>query len=234
MAVLCITLNVQMLLFSLFIVEFFALFWLSRRLTKALSKFIFRLTKSQGITIYFLSLFFLPGVIVHELSHMLLAGLTFVRVGDMEFIPKLTDDGVRMGSVAIGKTDAIRRAIIGIAPIILGVALLFLIAVFYTSDVYPFLSWQTLVLLYVVFQVGNTMFSSPKDLEGFLEISAAVIFFAVVLVVFSYLAEISLLPLLSIFVFLSPSLSLLVKILGVIIAVDVAVIGVLKIIDNRR
>ena len=100
-----------MSLVVLFIGELILLFLLSRALTKTLSRFL---------SISALSFLFLPGVIVHELSHMLVAAILIVPIGEIEFMPKRTEGGVKLGSVAIGSCDPIRRAIIGFAPVFVG------------------------------------------------------------------------------------------------------------------
>ncbi|HKC14513.1 MAG TPA: hypothetical protein VKC89_00935, partial [Patescibacteria group bacterium] len=78
----------------LFPFEFIFLFILSRTLTRKLSFLPINLT----------SFLFLPGVIVHELSHYLLASLLFVPVGDIEFMPQRREGELKLGSVSIGQT----------------------------------------------------------------------------------------------------------------------------------
>lgn len=130
-------------------------------------------TGNQTITIYFLSFLFLPGVIIHEFSHLLTASLLFVPVGEIEFIPKVSGSGVKLGSVKIGKTDFLRRAVIGFAPILVGAGIMIGFLYYFTPAIlnFPKISFlETILILYVVFQLGNTMFSSRKDVEGALEL----------------------------------------------------------------
>ncbi len=153
----------------IFFSELVLLFFLSKFLSQSLSKIFMRLTKSQNVTIHLLSLFFLPGVIIHELAHLLTASLLFVPVGEMEFSPKIIEDGVKLGGVAIGHTDPFRRAVIGFAPVLFGTALIILIPIYFLSGGFSF-DWKSLVIFYLVFEVGNTMFSSRKDVEGTIEL----------------------------------------------------------------
>ena len=93
--------------------------------------------------------------------------MMFVPVGRIEILPQIDGDEVRLGSAEIGQTDMLRRMVIGLAPIIVG--LLVMVGTLWLS--YGNLSketpvWQVLVVLYVIFQVGNSMFSSKKDMEG--------------------------------------------------------------------
>lgn len=174
-----------MLYYFIFITELLVLFFLSRLLTRSISSLFLRITKSQSATIQLLSFIFLPGIIIHELAHLLVAGMLFVPVGEIEFLPQIKDNGVKLGSVAIGKTDPIRRAIIGVAPVFAGLAALFAIFSF------VFDSSNVLILLggfYGLFAVSNTMFSSRKDIEGLLEvlIVGAIIFLALYFIGFGF------------------------------------------------
>ena len=152
---------------ALFIAELLLLFSLSRSLTSALAKFFYTLTGSRRATINILAFIFLPGTIIHELSHLLVAGMMFVPVGRIEVLPQIDGDEVRLGSAEIGQTDMLRRMVIGMAPILVG--LLVMVGTLWLS--YGNLSgetpiWQVFIVLYVIFQVSNSMFSSKKDMEG--------------------------------------------------------------------
>jgi hypothetical protein len=89
--------------------------------------------------------------------------MLFVATGEVEFFPEIQGNQVKMGSVAIAKTDPLRRFLIGVAPLIGGLGILLLSFAYLRASS---LSWQSVLLLYIVFQVGNTMFSSSKDMEG--------------------------------------------------------------------
>lgn len=114
---------------------------------------------------------------MHELAHLLTAALLLVPVGHIEFFPKVTEHGVKLGSVAIAKTDVIRRAIIGFAPVLFGTAIILGLLYYLTIPGALFLQngWvKFVVAFYVLFEVGNTMFSSQKDVEGTLELVGVV------------------------------------------------------------
>lgn len=149
----------------LFFAQILLLFFLSQQLTKKLSQVFFHFFKSQKVVIHILSFLFLPGVIVHELAHLMVANLLFVPTGEVEFLPEIHGNEVKMGSVAIAKTDPLRRFLIGAAPLFVGLFVLFLLF-WYFYPVKSLLSFPTALLLYAVFQVSNTMFSSRKDMEG--------------------------------------------------------------------
>jgi len=157
-----------MVYFILLFIETVILFLLSRSMSKILSKFL---------SINLISLIFLPGVFIHELSHLLVAAILFVPVGEMEFIPKKSGDGVKLGSVEIAKTDPIRRSIIGFAPVFLGLMIVVGMVYLFSSNllffqnqgVYVYVA-VILLLTYLLFAVSNTMFSSKVDMEGTVEI----------------------------------------------------------------
>lgn len=158
----------SMIYFILLFIEAIILFLLSRFMSKVLYRFM---------SINLMSFIFLPGIIIHELSHLFAAVILFVPVGDMEFIPKKDGDGIKLGSVEIGKTDPIRRAVIGFAPafagllIVIGAIYLFSsnISFFQNLNFYVFIA-VVLLLTYLLFAVSNTMFSSSADMKGAAEI----------------------------------------------------------------
>jgi len=148
--------------------EITALFFLSRKISKILSRFL---------PINVLSFLFLPGVIIHELAHLLAAVILFVSVGNMEFVPKITSGRLKLGSVEIGKTDPIRRSIIGFAPVFTGFMIVVGIVYFLSINISFFQNKEIyvsaaagLAIIYLLFAISNTMFSSSKDMEGTAEI----------------------------------------------------------------
>lgn len=171
----CYTLSMLWLIF--FLLEFLVLFFLSQLLTKTLSGWMLQKTRNEKMTVSLLSFLFLPGVIVHELSHWLLANLLFVRTGEIEFLPQIREDTVKLGSVAVAKTDIFRRFLIGAAPVIFGVTTIVLLVYFLLPEGINF-SWQSLVVFYALFEVSNTMFSSSKDMEGALALLGGMVVFA--------------------------------------------------------
>lgn len=180
-----------MYVLGIFIIELTLLFLLSQYLSKALSAWFYYIFKNQAVVIHVLSILFLPGVILHELSHLLTASMLFVPTGEIEFLPEIRGNEVKMGSVSIAKTDPFRRFLIGVAPLLAGLGILFLLFWYFVPGLTLF-SWQTALLVYAVFEISNTMFSSRKDMEGAVGLLIfAVIIFILLLVlripVFGYL-----------------------------------------------
>lgn len=142
---------------------------LSMIIPSLLVQIFYYFTRSHRVSIWLLSIIVLPGTFVHEMAHLLTAGGLLVRVGEISLFPEIKEHGVKLGHVEIEKTDFIRRALIGFAPVFFGMGILVggvsLANNFYFQQgQYPV--WLVLVLFYLVVVIGNTMFSSRKDLEG--------------------------------------------------------------------
>jgi len=113
----------------------------------------------------FYSLVFLPGTIIHELSHLFIAEILRVKTGQITILPELTDSKrERLGSVATASSDPIRGFLIGLAPFVSGIALLLvmgsLLRTGWDSSA-PW--WQLAILIYGLIVVGNSMLISQED-----------------------------------------------------------------------
>ncbi len=172
------TLNIVI---AFFFIELVLLFLLSRRLTSELSFLFYNIFKSQKIAVWLMAFVFLPGTIIHEFSHALMAHLLFVHVGKMELMPQMDGNNLKLGSVQVGRVDIIRNFFIGIAPFLVGTTLLLLLL--YYSFSYNLLGFNLLTvgILYALFVIANTMYSSRKDMEGAIE------FFALTLLPIAFL-----------------------------------------------
>lgn len=169
-----------MFFFSLFFSELFVLFLLSRRLTRILSQLFYTISKSQHVAITAIAILFFPGTLIHELAHALSAGLLGVRVGTIEFMPKIDGEHVKLGSVQIAHTDPIRRFLIGAAPFFLGTTLLISLLFYFVQNQLFNNYFFVLFVGYTVFEIGNTMFSSRKDMEGAIELFTAIILLVII------------------------------------------------------
>jgi len=156
-----------MLYFVLFIIQVLFLYFLSRHLARNVHRLFFHLTKNEKWAHWLLAIFFLPGTFLHEIAHFLAALVLLVPVGQIELMPEKWEDGkLKMGSVPVAKTDPLRRAIIGVAPFVLGIVIIFA-SLSWAGSQKLFDNYLVLIFLgYLIFQVGNTMFTSSKDLEG--------------------------------------------------------------------
>lgn len=124
-----------------------------------------RLTKNHDVSLAILSFIFLPGTIIHELSHFITATILFLRVVDVQIFPKWDNYSVKLGSVVYEKKDAVRGVIVGISPLFFGSLILVLIRVL---RLFPHESiFINSLMVYLIFIISSTMFSSKQDLQDF-------------------------------------------------------------------
>jgi hypothetical protein len=117
----------------------------------------------RRLHLYVVFFLLLPGIFLHELSHILMAELLQVKTGELKLKPELKDGELRLGSAQIALTDPFRLTLIGIAPFITGMAFLWAL-IYFGLD--PTLGWWRLLIGYLIFSVANTLFSSASDLQA--------------------------------------------------------------------
>ncbi|MCB8942326.1 MAG: hypothetical protein H6658_00990 [Ardenticatenaceae bacterium] len=138
----------------------------------------------RAVILYAILMF--PGVLLHELSHWLMAKLLGVRTGSMSLLPQVQPDGtVQLGYVTYYKghdLGPIRESLVGGAPLLAGTAVILLIgfrafgvtdlaAAVQTGSVDALAAAITdlletndfLVWLYLLFAVANAMLPSRSD-----------------------------------------------------------------------
>lgn len=162
---------------TILILALITLYVLSRIFIQKLFYVLFRITRSREKATVLLGWVFLPGTFIHEISHFLSALLTMVPVGQLNLMPEVEEDGIKLGSVAIGKTDFFRGSIIGLAPILAGGGIIFWGISFALNGGYLQNPWIIALIIYSIFEITHTMFSSKRDLGAVLEL---VVFFAIV------------------------------------------------------
>jgi len=138
-------------------------------------------SEEAAAVVYFVLL--LPGVLLHEGSHWLMAKLLRVRTGKFSIgLVQRRGGQLEMGSVRVARTDSIRSALIGLAPLIGGSLAIFLIGHWVlkvgtlarvvqggdAGDVASAL-WGALhvadfwLWLYLIFAISNAMLPSASD-----------------------------------------------------------------------
>jgi hypothetical protein len=151
-----------------------------------------------AIIVYFVIM--VPGILLHEVSHWLMARLLGLRTGSISIGPEKGRGGkVKLGSVRIAKSDPFRESLVGLAPLLAGSGLVLLIGTFVfdlrtlsqafvIGDVKWFLEllasfvkvpdfW---IWLYLIFAISNAMLPSESDRRVWLPLA---IFLAVIAVV---------------------------------------------------
>jgi len=156
-----------------FVGELVTLSILARWMFVEISRMLQRVVRSRRVVIYLLSLVFLPGTMLHEFAHLITAVILGVRTGKFSVWPALdTGESIKMGSVQIAKSDPVRRAIIGAAPFLIGVSVMLILLWWLTGRGLNYW-WEYALTGVVLFEIGNTMFSSRRDMEGTMELLLA-------------------------------------------------------------
>lgn len=148
--------------------ELFLIFLLSRSLTIKLFLFFWYVTGSHRWAISFTTILLFPGTVIHELSHLFVAEVLGVRTGKLTLVPEAIEESteeIRSGSVAISKTDPLRRTLIGLAPVFVGIITLGAVSHFFFQNINN-INIITIITFYIMFVVSNAMFSSPEDMKG--------------------------------------------------------------------
>lgn len=136
--------------------------------------------EQAAVLLYFLIM--LPGVLVHEVSHLIVATLLGVRAGGLSLRPRVQRDGLQLGSVQVARTDVVRESLIGLAPLLGGSLVILLIASLAfeiplegQGDMVSRLAYvvnnanalleqpNALLWLYLIFATSNAMLPSPSD-----------------------------------------------------------------------
>jgi hypothetical protein len=154
----------------------------------------------------------LPGVVLHELSHWLMAKLLRVRVSWPKIGPERRGRSrrVSLGSVRVANADPVRTSLIGVAPLLGGSAVILLIgnlvlgvdelaAAVAGKGVEGILAGLAQIMrvpdfwlwLYLIFAVSNAMLPSESDM---VPVRPVLIFLGAVVVLVVILTGISAIP----------------------------------------
>jgi hypothetical protein len=164
-----------------FLIVFALTVLLQRWLHQHIQGFVLALTGNAGCAVRLLFYLLLPGVLLHEASHLVAAKLLFVRTHGMNIgIGNPRRKQISLGSVNIERTDPIRESVIGVAPFVVGLTAIWLI-VGWGFGVWPnsgltlaqvvervrdyAYDWTTWLDLYLVFAVSTAMIPSESDRE---------------------------------------------------------------------
>ncbi len=146
-----------------FIGQIAALYFISRQTINNLFGFIRLFIHNDKVVFSLVSVIFLPGTFVHESAHFLAAIVLVLRVRGMNLFPQFTGNYIKLGSVEYEKKDAFRGFLVGIAPIFVGIGILWVIPFF---KLFPSnnILWN-IFIAYIIFAISSTMFSSAKDMQ---------------------------------------------------------------------
>src|SRR5512135_1604730 len=131
----------------LFLIVFILTILLQQWLHRHIQGFGLALTGNPGCAVRLLFYLLLPGILLHEGSHYLVAKLLFVRTNGINIgVGRAKKKQISLGSVNIDRTDPVRESLIGVAPFIVGIGAIWLL-VGAAFGLWPHdgLSWEQLV-----------------------------------------------------------------------------------------
>ncbi|HFD39270.1 MAG TPA: hypothetical protein ENJ31_05410 [Anaerolineae bacterium] len=159
------------------------LLWIKRRVTENLAVLSIRWLGDRDVALVVYFVVLLPGVVVHEASHWLTAKLLGVKVRRFHLGPVRRGKRLTLGSVQVANVDPVRISLIGLAPLVVGSALILLIGyrvlgigalgeLFAAGGVEGLLAgldrlWHVpdfWLWLYLIFAISNAMLPSEADL----------------------------------------------------------------------
>jgi hypothetical protein len=171
------------------------LIYLQRFLQREIQSIFLLLTRQPEISMALFSIIFLPGVLLHETSHYLVARLLGVKTGRFSLIPKRMENGrLQLGYVETASTDFVRDALIGAAPLIAGGICVAYIGVYKMGlnglwESLP--QWQASSIrmalnaifeqpdfwlwFYLTFTISSTMMPSPSDRKAWLPLILVIV-----------------------------------------------------------
>lgn len=169
---------------GLFAGSLLALAWLSGRISLQIQQATYNVTGSidMAVVIYFLLL--LPGIVVHEAAHWVTAKLLGLRPGKFTVWPTRRGKMVGLGSVTARDGGMVLNSLVGMAPLLVGTALVALLArlwfggnqlaqsfagdefgAWLATVVAAFQRPDAAVWAYLVFTIANGMMPSAPDRE---------------------------------------------------------------------
>lgn len=171
------------LFFVLFFILLASLWWLSWRIGLLIQEIVYLSTGSDDLAMVILFLIYLPGILVHEASHWLVARILGLKTSRFRVWPKYTRNTIGLGSVTVSSGGVVWDSLVGLAPLLIGSALIVLIGeqVFDTQTLA--FAWRTGRLLdglnfvvtglaqnpdsllwgYLLFAIANAMMPSASD-----------------------------------------------------------------------
>lgn len=165
------------------------------RLHRELQAVFLLITRRVDVSLILVSILFLPGVLLHEASHYLVARLLGVPTGKISIIPRVQDDGrLQLGYVETTHTDILRDTLIGVAPLVAGVLFIAYVGVsqlglpvlwenwvggeplsLYQALPYLYNSTDFWMWFYLVFAVSSTMMPSRSDRRAWMPVAIIVV-----------------------------------------------------------
>ncbi len=180
------------------------LFLLAQRwLHQQIQLLFYLLTHRLNLALTLFAILFLPGVLLHETSHFVVARLLGVRTRHFSLIPQVTVDArLRLGYVETAQADVFRDTLIGAAPFVFGGAGVAYLGISQLgiAPLFEFASqgnwaqlWAAAAALpdrpdfwlwfYLTFTISSMMLPSPSDRRAWLPVILVLVATAVLALV---------------------------------------------------
>lgn len=173
------------------IVAFLLIYPLNRWISAHVQGVAFLLTGSPEVALWVFWVLFLPGTLLHEISHWITAKLLGVKTSRFSIWPKLKKKGeLQMGSLQVEVADPFRHSIIGLAPLIFGSIAVLLVgqgqleldqvgrainsgdlAVIGQALARTLAVPDVWLWVYLLFAISNAMLPSPSDRQAWLSVA---------------------------------------------------------------
>jgi hypothetical protein len=182
------------------------LYWLQRWISQHVQGIGVLLFNSRNAGMALLWFVLLPGVLLHEVGHWLMAKLLGVPTGRLRLTPTVQGKQVVLGSVEVQRTDPVRDSLVGLAPFLAGTLALLAIGYWVFDAAALGLAWERgawgqmgeLLLgafrvndawlwLYLLVAVSNAMMPSPSDRESWRLVLVYLAIVAAIMAVFGWL-----------------------------------------------
>jgi len=202
--------------------ELILLALLSRQLTTRLYTLFLRIFRSKTVSMTILIILLFPGTVIHELAHLFVAEVLRVRTGKLTLVPESLEEAeIRTGSVAIAQTDPLRRTLIGLAPVYIGIIILPALSYVLLQHINS-ITVITIIIFYGMFAVSNSMFSSKEDMKGVIPFTITLALFLIA----GYFAGLRIGLTGELLTVIVRVIETLVRSLGIVLGVNVAVLTV--------
>jgi|GEM_PF-798412 len=165
-----------------FVLLLLGIYFFSRQTINELFYFLQIFFRKNELVFSLISLIFLPGTIIHELAHFLAAMILMLKVSEVRILPEIDKDNIRLGSVVYEKKDIIRSILVGLAPIFLALSIFWILANFHVFPG-PNIYFNAL-MVYVLFTISSTMFSSKKDLQDLIFVFPLIVIISAIVYIF--------------------------------------------------
>ena len=166
-----------------FLIQLVILYFISRVNIQKIFEVLRMFVRKDSFVFSLIAFIFLPGTILHELSHFFMATILLLKVREIHIFPKWDNGYIKLGSVVFEKKDVARSILVGIAPIIVGLLFFWWLSALRVMEINGF--GIKAILIYVIFVLSTSMFSSKQDLVDIIYVIPICIVIGIIVYFFS-------------------------------------------------